>query len=251
MYKRKRIYFNNAGGRGFGSRKIYKRSKTTAIVPVQVPRQIGGYRFPAYFGDLPTKKFVRLKYVSNTVLGAAMGAVGVHQYRANGMYDPDYTGAGHQPYGFDQLMAKYNHFTVLKCKCHLKITSVVAQDSVYGICLTDTNGQVAAAYAMNGYETVMEMPFRSKTLLHSIPTDVEASRSCALWFDAAKFFGKSQSQIAGERDYRGTVAADPNELAYFEVFCLSPGGIEVNDKACQIELDYFAVFTEPKQFTSS
>jgi len=209
------------------------------------------YRFPNYTADLPIRKFAKLKYAMVSSLGAAAGAVGVHEFRANGMYDPDATGVGHQPYGFDQLMAKYNHFTVLKSKLSIMIVDVTDINSVYGVALTDTTGQVAAAYAMTGYDTVMEMPFRSKTLLHGNPSATEDQRKATLYFDAGKFFGKGPSAVLAERDYRGTSAADPSELAIFCVFCLSPSGVLVNAKAIHVEIEYSAVFTEPKTFVSS
>lgn len=41
---------------------------------------------------------------------------GYKVYRANGMYDPDYSSSGHQPYGFDQLMAVYTSYMVIGSK---------------------------------------------------------------------------------------------------------------------------------------
>jgi len=209
-------------------------------------------KFPSYTADLPTKKYAKLKYCMVSSLGAAIAAPGVHEFRANGMYDPDVTYVGHQPYGFDQLMAKYNHYVVLKSKIKICIVATTEIDSVYGIALTDTTGQVAATYAGGGgYDAVMELPFRSRTLLHSKTGATEKDREATLYFDAAKFFGKSQQAILGERDYRGTVSSDPAELAIFTVFCLSPSSIAVNARAFHIELEFSAVFTEPKVFATS
>jgi hypothetical protein len=36
----------------------------------------------------------------------------MHHFRTTAVYDPDYTGTGHQPYGFDQHSRLYNHYIV-------------------------------------------------------------------------------------------------------------------------------------------
>jgi hypothetical protein len=46
----------------------------------------------------------------------------VQTYRINSLYDPDETGSGTQPVGFDQIMALYYYYRVLRCK--VKITVV-------------------------------------------------------------------------------------------------------------------------------
>lgn len=52
------------------------------------------------------------------------GLASTHVFSANGLFDTDITGVGHQPSGFDQLMTFYDHYTVT----HAKIT-VTAQNS--------------------------------------------------------------------------------------------------------------------------
>ncbi|MBV6343692.1 hypothetical protein [Candidatus Magnetobacterium casense] len=48
-------------------------------------------------------------------------------FRVNGMYDPDVTATGHQPYYYDQIKELYNHWTVLSSS--IKITAQVVSES--------------------------------------------------------------------------------------------------------------------------
>jgi len=48
-----------------------------------------------------------------TLTAGSVGLFGTEQvFRLNSLYDPDFTGTGHQPYGFDQLLALYNYYKV-------------------------------------------------------------------------------------------------------------------------------------------
>jgi hypothetical protein len=42
-------------------------------------------------------------------------------WRLNSLFDPDYSGTGHQPLGFDQWAAFYGSYTVTKCDWELQI----------------------------------------------------------------------------------------------------------------------------------
>ena len=59
---------------------------------------------------VPPRLFTKLKYVQTLqpILITA-GAPTVRQYRLNSVYDPDLTGAGHQPYGFDQWCSGFGY----------------------------------------------------------------------------------------------------------------------------------------------
>lgn len=62
----------------------------------------------------PNKRMAVLDYVDQIALtSSAAGLFGTEQvYRLNSLYDPDFTGTGHQPYGYDQLAALYLRYKV-------------------------------------------------------------------------------------------------------------------------------------------
>lgn len=57
---------------------------------------------------------VKMKYSEFfTINPGIAGSTGVYVFSANGLYDPNITGTGTQPTGFDQLMAIYGEYVVL------------------------------------------------------------------------------------------------------------------------------------------
>ena len=94
-----------------------------------------------YYDPFPsTGKFI-LRYSDTITLNPAMGATGHHLWRANSIYDPDYSSAGHQPYGRDILAQIYNHYVVDKSVCTLTPTkwdhASISGVGMYGISCTD------------------------------------------------------------------------------------------------------------------
>lgn len=60
-------------------------------------------------------KMAMLKYVQTFSLSTIAGGLGGPEqvFRLNGLFDPDLTGVGHQPYGYDQITSIYNKYRVL------------------------------------------------------------------------------------------------------------------------------------------
>lgn len=90
-----------------------------------------------YFDPFPAIGKYRLRYSATPVVtfDAPVG-YGLQTYRANSIYDPDYTGVGHQPYGHDTLQSLYNHYVVDACRIY--VTPVTGNtDCITGIAVTD------------------------------------------------------------------------------------------------------------------
>lgn len=101
--KRKRVYAKPGG-------TATKKAKTSQVA---VPRpRFKAMANPSVPAIKPTFR-ATLKYFDWFTLNPAAGVAGVYQFSANGLYDPNISGSGHQPTGFDQLMAIYGEYVVI------------------------------------------------------------------------------------------------------------------------------------------
>lgn len=62
-------------------------------------------------GPIPKRTVIKLKYFEGITF-ANGGTTFDYQFRLNSIYDPNYTGTGHQPYGYDQYNTFYNRYRV-------------------------------------------------------------------------------------------------------------------------------------------
>lgn len=109
-----------------GKAKPSKKAKRSAFSTVKGPAWSlnAGALVPAAKGFprmMRTTMCYRSQY--NSVNPTAGGLAAVHVFSANGLYDVDITGTGHQPTGFDQLMDLYDHYVVSKCRAVVTFTN--------------------------------------------------------------------------------------------------------------------------------
>jgi len=71
---------------------------------------------------------VKLNYTENIRLDTLLGSIGSYVYRINDLFDPNFSGTGHQPYFRDQMYALYNYGKVLSAsiKCNILTNSNMA-----------------------------------------------------------------------------------------------------------------------------
>lgn len=67
------------------------------------------YRIPRFKLGLPEKIFIKYRYCDYLSFSGTNDA---YVYRCNSLYDPDYTGGGHQPRNFDQMSSIYAKYSV-------------------------------------------------------------------------------------------------------------------------------------------
>lgn len=87
----------------------------------------------------PDKIFVKLKYVENYTFLTSSQPYYNYIWRGNSVYDPNYTGTGHQPLYFDQYATIYQRYRVHAVKQILEISNYGTQDMVVSTILHSTD----------------------------------------------------------------------------------------------------------------
>jgi len=194
----------------------------------------------------PRTTMVKLRYVEGVTINAAAAQVGYHYFRANSVYDPNYTGGGHQPMNFDLWAQLYNHYVVVGAKCTAYFhddNNASSQGVLFGIALTDDHITTSDA------STIMEQGTTTYRMGNGGPADNSGKGlKVVRKFSAKKFFNITNINDNIARLGAG-VTSDPTELAFFSIFCgHTPGS--TSDLAAHlvtVVLEYLVIFSEPKE----
>jgi hypothetical protein len=158
---------------------------------------------------------------------------------ANGLYDPDISGTGHQPRGFDQLMAMFDHYVVTNAEIRLigvtNAPSLTPATAHVGICVRDS-----ATTETTPYEYI-EQGWNRWTISSST-----AGVDLCHKVDILKFLGRSNA--LADPYLKGSASANPTEDVNFHVWVANPYSADttVHYLYCRVEIVYDTWFIEPK-----
>lgn len=246
MYKRRR-YTSGVRKYGLAKPKGYVKSpyaRKRFYRPFYNPFP----RFPISLADQPPIKYAKLNYVKlENVNGPGIGSIVIKEYRVNGMFDPEVALGGHQPMGFDELMGKYEKFTVLKCKIEVEAMTMVTYKNLF-LCLAleNTPGDVASEFSSGGMNGVLERFSISRNVGMTATDRPELNRVITLWADMSKWTGKSYRDLIGDYGYQGDVGHDPDTQYTAAVVLYDPVGADQSAiaNAFKVKLTYYAAFTK-------
>ncbi len=197
----------------------------------------------------PNRLATRSRYMSTIQIDPTTGTPGGYSYIfvANGMFDPDLTGGGHQPMAFDQMMAVYRHYTVIGAKitCTFRQVGDLATDYRF-ICALSVRSDTTPA-PTDFSKAVENGRIRWKYLSIQAPTQTVTYK-----FSAKKFFGARH--IVMKDLYRGDASSNPTERAFFFITVFADaqvGGSNTPSIYIDTKIEYIAVFTEPNILAQS
>lgn len=214
-------------------RPTRRRRKKTGIV-----------RQPRVIAD---SQIVKLRYVEYVSLDAGISTVAFDTISATSLYDPYPAPGGHQPLGFDQWMAFYNHYMVLgaKCTAHVDVANVTASDGICAVMKLSDSATVPS--------TSLNQAIEQKKSSYKFLTSRTGSRSLGsvtCFYSPKKFF--SLKNPRDEHDLRGDAVSNPAENAYFQ---LQVYGTNPSDNPTAVNVrficDYICLLTERKDMPQS
>lgn len=203
---------------------------------------------PGYKGHPFGKKFyTKLRYSESHTIAAATTANFASSYkmRLNSLFDPNYSGQGHQPRGFDQLMAIYEKYTVVAAKITVCYITTSTNPSVVGLRLVDGNES-----SIVDKKVAMENGDSSWKYISRFDQDNKALLSRKV--NVKKFF--NQNTIVGTDkftlDSNENPALDDAIIAELWVAPIKSTA-QHGETLVDINIEYSCVFTEPKDLPQS
>lgn len=215
-----------------------KKAKTAVPKTVSFPRKNTPTDYVKLGLGFPDKLAISLKYTQVNASSATL--IGTRNFRANGLFDPDITGVGHQPMYFDRLTALYNHFVVLSSTVTFKMVpfATTTPPSYMGCYLNDDATNVPLSVEGFAEQTTGSM--------RMIPQGATAPVTLTLTFDTYKVFGGSP---LANSELRGSATADPNESSVFTFGIGALDGVSTVNYALHTEIVYNTVWFELKDQT--
>lgn len=170
-----------------------------------------------------------VRYVEGISISLSLG-IGNARFTANGLYDPNQSGVGHQPMYFDQLTAVYDHYTVLKSK--IKITPSY-NGTLYFAAYVDDDSS-----GPSNFTSAMEYD-ESKGYLRN--GAVTAFTPIYLYWDATKKFGPNP--MAND-NLQGTSGSNPSEISTYYITAFDPSTPASAAVQCLVEMEFTVVWDE-------
>lgn len=193
-------------------------------------------------GPLLRQQKVKFRYETEAGINPGVLGTAVHIFSANGVFDPDITGVGHQPRGFDELMALYDHAVVIGAKITVDWVASASETRAtrVGIALRDSNTTDDGNGYIEGGNVVYDV------------LAIENFYKCrqTLQCNPNKFLGRSKP--LADRDLKNSTSSNPAEQAFFHVFRRPVFSADDPGTACAcVVLEYEVVLIEPKVPTQS
>lgn len=233
MPKRKRSAFS----RRTAQRSVKRRRLTyrRRLPLARVPRALNS---STRSGPFPRSATVSLRYVDNLgSIDPGVGVASVYSYRANSIFDPNYTGVGHQPYGHDTLATVYSRYKVNSST----ITCHFFQDgnlgSALGICSITLSSDAAAP---TNPTLVCETPETSYKPIGTADGGRGITKLVKT-YKARRFFGRKRNS-----DLTANFGVDPAEVAYFHIQAQGiTATADLSEVYLYVTITYNCTITEP------
>lgn len=220
----------------------------------------------------PQSISTKLRYTEKINMGSVGAATTtvINQFIANGAYDPNYTGVGHQPRGFDQFMSSYEAYTVTGSKMSVNFvydayqgpsTEALAGEMEQPAAVAPTIATKSAAssvmcgihkgmvaLAAGSAEEQMEKDRTSWVIM----TPNGEPKTLSTSMKTSDFFGTTGSLI-GREGFIGTDSQNPVNKVYYEVWVgrINPYTAGILRVQAYVTIEYDITFSEPKPLVQS
>ena len=222
-------YYRNYRGRrknlaALRYKKLYRRRKRRKRYRKRMTRiGVMSIKNPSTLPDS-----TRVKLVYNEVITMTnVSGVGNYIFRLNSLFDPNFTGVGHQCLGYDQWIQFYNSYEVhassIKIRCIAKDTNPVQLVCYPAIDSTP----------LSQLSTAREQPYAKHTWVTS--TTASVFNGIKNYISVKKLEGR---QVLSN-NYIATTSSNPANTRYWVLKCESQNQTDISDIYFDIRITYY------------
>ncbi len=190
-----------------------------------------------------------MRYADELYVNPVAASIAKQTMRANSIFDPDYTGVGHQPMNHDQLTAGYRNYTVLgsKCRATLIANSTSAETPGYfGMVLSDETALIETQGPQIIESNLPQAKWKSTAGAHD--SGVFTAPRLELGFGAKRYFNVSS---LGGAQFRTAIEANPTEMAFFHIWVANIAGNDPGSMKMLVEMEFLVKLSDLKNVAQS
>lgn len=229
-YRRKR----RVGRRANPSRLRYRRRYRTIRRRRNVGSRLTRSRIKGFI--MPDRMFVKLRYFEAYTQTAASYVTWL--WRGNSLYDPNASGTGGQPTGYDEWSRFYNKVVVLGAKIEFEGVSLA------------TGISEASIWALRNYEatpttpgaTFPELPIVTSRFVVQSGAGTTPRFRLKLWVKTSKIWGVSSQEVKDNDDFAHAASNPINGWTFCTNSWATTGGNA--SVAAQVKITYYCMFKE-------
>jgi len=230
MYKRK-------GSTKKGRKSPYKRRAVDGIV--RAPRSVALSSWNQPFRTT-------LKYSDVVVMATSVGTGFVtYALRANSLFDPDYSGAGHQPLRFDQLAAMFNAYRVRSAR--IKVTFSVGEVGSTTSALGPWRCTISKSrtnYTLPGTGT----DYATHAEMEGAQTGVLTTQQHLTLYQTYKWEDLGFNNI---EETNANVTVDPTNVMPWIISVYNQGNVAATNVLVNFDISFDSEFLNPKTIATS
>jgi hypothetical protein len=189
------------------------------------------------------RRRVKLMYVENFTRTGVIADT--YAFSGNSVYDPNATGTGHQPRGFDQYGALYEKYRVLSSQITVRAINGNSVSGVYCV-ITPTTNVLSATIP---HQEVREYPY-SKTVKTPLAVASRVGYSLKVGMSTTEILGLNKMELNSD-NHAALVTTNPASRWWWHVTVASVDLTTTIAISYSVEIEYQVEFYDRTEFVSS
>lgn len=221
-------------------RRSRSTSRRTNLTPAQLRAIVNpphskliSSRKNAVFGQSKTANY---KYVEQVSISSGVNC-GVQTFRLNSMFDPNFTGIGHQPLFRDVMSGIFARYRVNYVQFKITPMSRNANQFCFAVLATQDSGYNPASTTLADNLEKRNVKWRFQSV-NTPPAIIRGKIKCH------EVAGVSKQAYKDERNYSGAIGNNPTLDLYLSLLSQDSGGASITQDF-MVELLYNTTYYEP------